>query len=226
MPKRTDIQKILLIGSGPDRHRAGLRVRLLGHPGLQGPAGGGLRGGAGQLEPGHHHDRPGDGRPHLHRAARARGGGARSSSSSGPTRCCPPWAARPALNLAVALAEDGTLDRYGVRADRRQATRHPDRPRTATSSSARRWRPSACAMPERGWSTSVPEARAAGMRQRRMRSPSASSGPASPWGARRRGRRPPRGVRRRGQGRARRFARPPGAARGVASSAGRSSSSR
>ena len=31
-----------------------------------------------------------------------------------PDACCPRWAARPALNLAVALAEDGTLERYGV----------------------------------------------------------------------------------------------------------------
>ena len=33
----------------------------------------------------------------------------RSSSASGPTRCCRPWAGRPALNLAVALAERGVL---------------------------------------------------------------------------------------------------------------------
>ena len=56
-----------------DRHRPGLRVRLLGHPGVQGAARGGLRGRAGQLEPGHDHDRPRDGRPDLHRADHARG---------------------------------------------------------------------------------------------------------------------------------------------------------
>ena len=49
MPRRDDLHKILIIGSGPDRHRPGLRVRLLGHPGLQGAARGGLRGRARQL---------------------------------------------------------------------------------------------------------------------------------------------------------------------------------
>ena len=34
MPRRNDLESILIIGSGPDRHRPGLRVRLLGHPGL------------------------------------------------------------------------------------------------------------------------------------------------------------------------------------------------
>ena len=53
----------------PDRHRPGVRVRLFGHAGLQGPARRGLRGRAGQFQSGHDHDRSGHGRPHLHRAA-------------------------------------------------------------------------------------------------------------------------------------------------------------
>ena len=77
------------------RHRPGLRVRLLGHPGLQGAAGRGLPGDPGQLEPGHDHDRPRLRRRHLRRAARRRPPGRRSSSASGPTPCCPPSAARP-----------------------------------------------------------------------------------------------------------------------------------
>ena len=56
----------------PDRHRAGLRVRLLRHPGLPGAAPGGLPGRPRQLQPGHDHDRPRAGRRHLHRAARPR----------------------------------------------------------------------------------------------------------------------------------------------------------
>ena len=52
----------------PDRHRPGLRVRLLGHPGLPGAAGRGLPGDPGQLQPGDDHDRPGVRRRHLHRA--------------------------------------------------------------------------------------------------------------------------------------------------------------
>ena len=50
-----------------DRHRAGLRVRLLRHPGLPGAARRGPAGQPGQLEPGDHHDRPGVRRPHLRR---------------------------------------------------------------------------------------------------------------------------------------------------------------
>ena len=57
---------------GADRDRAGGRVRLLRRAGLQGAAGGGLRGRARQLEPGDDHDRPGVRRPHLRRAAAAR----------------------------------------------------------------------------------------------------------------------------------------------------------
>ena len=60
---------------GPHRHRPGLRVRLLGHPGLPGAGRGGVPGGAGQLQPGHDHDRPGHGRPDLRRAARPRRAG-------------------------------------------------------------------------------------------------------------------------------------------------------
>ena len=38
MPKRDDIQSVLVIGSRADRHRPGLRVRLLRHPGVPGAA--------------------------------------------------------------------------------------------------------------------------------------------------------------------------------------------
>ncbi|VAH61178.1 unnamed protein product [Triticum turgidum subsp. durum] len=53
---------------GAYRHRPGVRVRLLRHTGLQGARRGGIRGGARQLQPGHHHDRPRPRPPHLHRA--------------------------------------------------------------------------------------------------------------------------------------------------------------
>ena len=95
VPKRTDIRRVLVIGSGPDRHRPGVRVRLLGHAGLQGAARRRPRGRAGQQQPGDDHDRPGAGRPHLRRAAHRRRRRARSSSASGRTRCCRPSAARP-----------------------------------------------------------------------------------------------------------------------------------
>ena len=38
-----------------------------------------------------------------------------SSPRSGLTRCCRPSAGRPGLNLALALSENGVLERYGVK---------------------------------------------------------------------------------------------------------------
>ena len=68
MPKREDLQ----VGAGhrvrADRDRAGLRVRLLRHPGLPGAPPGGHPGQPGQLQPGDDHDRPGVRRRHLRRA--------------------------------------------------------------------------------------------------------------------------------------------------------------
>ena len=57
-----------------DRDRAGRRVRLLRHAGVQGADGGGLRGRPRQLEPGDDHDRPGDRDGDVRRAAAARSG--------------------------------------------------------------------------------------------------------------------------------------------------------
>ncbi len=54
------------------RHRAGLRVRLLRHAGLQGAARRGLRGRARQQQPGDDHDRPRVRDADVHRAARPR----------------------------------------------------------------------------------------------------------------------------------------------------------
>ena len=56
----------------PDRHRPGLRVRLLRHAGLQGAARRGPRSHSGQQQSGDDHDRPGDRGPHLRRAADGR----------------------------------------------------------------------------------------------------------------------------------------------------------
>ena len=55
-------------GLRPHRHRPGRRVRLRRHPGLPRPEGGGPGGGAGQLQPRHHHDGQGHRRPRLYRA--------------------------------------------------------------------------------------------------------------------------------------------------------------
>ena len=122
-----------------DRHRPGLRVRLLRRAGVQGAARGGLPGHPGQLQPGDDHDRPGDGRRHLHRADHLADGRARSSRRSAPTRCCRRWAGRPALNCALDLARARRAREVRRRDDRRHRARRSTRPRTARSS-RRRWR--------------------------------------------------------------------------------------
>ena len=95
LPRRRDLESICLIGSGPDRDRAGLRVRLRRLPGAEGAARGRLPDDRRQLEPGDDHDRPRLRRPHLPRAARLRGRRSTCSRASGRTRCCRRWAARP-----------------------------------------------------------------------------------------------------------------------------------
>ena len=88
----------------PDRHRPGVRVRLLGHAGLQGAAGRRPRGRARQQQPGDDHDRPGAGRSHLRRAAdgrsarrdhRARAARRAAADRRRPDRAQPRRAARP-----------------------------------------------------------------------------------------------------------------------------------
>ena len=114
MPRRNDISKILALRLGADRDRPGGRVRLLRRAGLQGAARGGLRGRARQLQPGDDHDRPRVRDRDLHRAAAARAGARRSSSSERPDALLPTLGGQTALNLAMALHEDGMLERYGV----------------------------------------------------------------------------------------------------------------
>ena len=72
MPRRNDIHRILIVGSGPDRHRPGLRIRLLRHAGVQSPACGRVRSRSDQFEPGDDHDGPGPRRSNLRRAVERR----------------------------------------------------------------------------------------------------------------------------------------------------------
>ena len=114
MPKRTDIKTHPDHRRRPDRHRPGLRVRLLRRAGLQGAARGGLPRRPGQLQSGDDHDRPGDGR---RRPTSSRSPGRwsrRSSPRSGPTRCCRRWAARPRSTARSTCARHGVLEKYGV----------------------------------------------------------------------------------------------------------------
>ena len=79
----------------PDRHRAGVRVRLLGHAGVPSAARGGHPRHPHQLQPGDDHDRPRLRRRDLHRADHL--GGDRDDHREGAARRDPGrrWAARP-----------------------------------------------------------------------------------------------------------------------------------
>ncbi len=114
MPRRNDIKKIMLIGSGPIVIGQACEFDYSGTQGVQGAARRGLRGRPGQLESGDDHDRSRARRAHLRRAA-------------SPSRCCekiiarerpdallPTLGGQTALNLALALASAGILDKYGV----------------------------------------------------------------------------------------------------------------
>ena len=79
----------------PDRHRPGLRVRLLGHPGVPGAARRGLPRRAGELEPGDDHDRPRVRRRHLRRAARRREPAPHHRARAARRAAARPSAARP-----------------------------------------------------------------------------------------------------------------------------------
>ena len=114
-----------------DRHRAGLRVRLLGHPGLPRAARRGPAGQPGQLQPGDHHDRPGVRRPHLrradHRGVRREGhrptGRARQQDRRAAGH---PRRADRAEHRRRALRERGARE-LRRRADRRRLRGHPAR---------------------------------------------------------------------------------------------------
>ena len=58
MPKRTDIKSVMVIGSGPIVIGQAAEFDYSGTQACR------------VLQPGHDHDRPGDGRRHLHRADR------------------------------------------------------------------------------------------------------------------------------------------------------------
>ena len=75
MPRRDDIQSILVIGSGPIVIGQACEFDYSGTQACRVLAEEGYRVDPGQLEPGHDHDRPRHGRPHLRRAARPRGAG-------------------------------------------------------------------------------------------------------------------------------------------------------
>ena len=97
-----------------DRHRPGVRVRLLGHAGVPGAARRGLPRRARELEPGDDHDRSRVRRRDLHRTARRRRRSTRIIAKERPDALLPTLGGQTGLNLAVALHEAGVLDTYDV----------------------------------------------------------------------------------------------------------------
>ena len=118
MPRRTDLETILDHRQRADRHRAGLRVRLLGHAGLPRAARRGLSGRARQLEPGDDHDRPGVRRRAPTSSRWTSRCSPRSSSASVPMPCCPRSAVRPRSTSRWSWRERGIVGDVRRRADR------------------------------------------------------------------------------------------------------------
>ena len=115
MPRRNDLEEFLIIGSGPIVIGQACEFDYSGTQGAKALRAGGLRGRPRQLEPGHDHDRSG-----------ARATGRTSSRSSratldahhrarAPDALLPTLGGQTALNLALALDDDGVARRsYGV----------------------------------------------------------------------------------------------------------------
>ena len=113
MPRREDIREHLYLRFWPDRHRTGLRVRLLGNPGHSRTQVRGLSSCPHQLEPGDDHDRSGVGRCHVHRATDTgfRRQGLRERSVQ--TRILPTMGGQTGLNLAQDMVRR-VLDDLGI----------------------------------------------------------------------------------------------------------------
>jgi carbamoyl-phosphate synthase large subunit len=143
MPKRTDISTILIIGSGPIVIGQACEFDYSGTQAVQGAAPGGLPRRPGELQPGHHHDRPGDWPTPPTSSRLTVEMLERIIAQERPDALLPTVGGQTGLNLAWRwrAAASGPLRR---RADRRQSARRSRWPRTANSSSD--------AMPPPGWS--------------------------------------------------------------------------
>ena len=123
MPKRTDLKKILLIGSGPIVIGQACEFDYCGTQACKALREEGYDGRPGQLQPGHHHDRSGDGRPHLHRADHL--GSRRQDHREGTARRPAADARRPDRpQHGDGPAPHGVLEKFERRDDRRQRRRH------------------------------------------------------------------------------------------------------
>ncbi len=126
MPRRTDIRKILLLGSGPIVIGQACEFDYSGTQACKVLMEEGYRGGVGQLQPGHHHDRPRLLPPYLHRTPGARSGGQdHRGGAAGRPAAHPGGPDRPQPGRRPLRGRHSREVRR--RADRRQLRRHPPR---------------------------------------------------------------------------------------------------
>ena len=114
MPKRTDIKSVLIIGAGPIVIGQACEFDYSGAQACKALREEGYQVILVNSQPGDDHDRPGDGRRHLHRADHLADGRERSSSTSGPTRCCRRWAGRPRSTARSTSRARACSTKFGV----------------------------------------------------------------------------------------------------------------
>ena len=121
MPKRTDLKKIMIIGSGPIVIGQAAEFDYAGTQACLALQGGGVRGRSGQLQPRHHHD------GYLHRgqgvygAADAGVCGASILRYERPDAIVPGIGGQTGLNLAMQLEQKGVLKECQRRASGHRA---------------------------------------------------------------------------------------------------------
>ena len=165
MPRREDLHSILVIGSGPIVIGQACEFDYSGTQACKVLRQRGVPGRPGELQPRDDHDRPGVRRRHLRRAAHAGFGAAGHGTREARRAAAHPRGA-DALNVGVALAEAGELERLGVRLIGAGARGDPTRRGSPRCSRRRCARPgSAC--PSRG----RPHAGGGARRRRRARLP-------------------------------------------------------
>jgi carbamoyl-phosphate synthase large subunit len=115
MPKRTDISSILVIGAGPIIIGQACEFDYSGTQAIKALKEEGYRVVLVNSNPATIMTDPGHGGRDLYRADHARRSSPGSSRRSAPTRVLPTMGGQTALNTALALFNDGTLEKYGVK---------------------------------------------------------------------------------------------------------------
>ena len=114
MPRRTDLHRILVIGSGPIIIGQAAEFDYSGTQATKALQGRGVRGHSHQLESGDDHDRSGVRGSDVHRAGDARVRRADHREGEARTRFCRRWAARRRSTSRWRWRESGALEKYGV----------------------------------------------------------------------------------------------------------------